>query len=363
MANDLRTRIQLKYDVWSEWDKIKEDSTKILKAGEVAIVKVPESTTVVDGQTVTTAPTILMKVGNGTDKFKDLPWVSALAADVHEWAKDTWTNFVTKLQAAIDNGTAAYAKASDLSELATLVGTKDDEATDTTVFGKIAKAQAAADAAQQSANTANNDLSTHKQAFEAFKTTNSQNIQTAKDAADEAQADATKAIEYLKDIPNKNNTHVGAVKAYVDDTIDTIVNTYLTGEGKEQVIDTLVEVTEWITKTDGAAASLADHEGRIDELEADTHTHAKSDTDITDAVNKKHEHSNKTDLDGINSTKISNWDNAETNAKAYADGIKDEVDNTIETYDAHFGRHVDTEGEVTWDVLVFDCGNASDHWY
>ena len=30
----------------------------------------------------------MLKIGNGTGAFKDLPWLSALAADVYPWAKE-----------------------------------------------------------------------------------------------------------------------------------------------------------------------------------------------------------------------------------------------------------------------------------
>ena len=30
----------------------------------------------------------MLKIGNGTEAFKDLPWLSALAADVYPWAKE-----------------------------------------------------------------------------------------------------------------------------------------------------------------------------------------------------------------------------------------------------------------------------------
>jgi hypothetical protein len=32
-------------------------------------------------------PTVGIKVGNGTDYLKDLPWIQAVAGDVYAWAK------------------------------------------------------------------------------------------------------------------------------------------------------------------------------------------------------------------------------------------------------------------------------------
>lgn len=90
----LNTRIQLKYDTWSNWsnDTVAEKGANlVLKKGEIGICEIPTSTNA--GQS-TSEPVVLFKVGtydgenvNTKKAFKDLPWISALAADVHAWAK------------------------------------------------------------------------------------------------------------------------------------------------------------------------------------------------------------------------------------------------------------------------------------
>ena len=79
----LQTRIQLKYDTWNNWNKTAAKSL-VLKQGELATVYVPADT--LSGQT-TSEPAFLLKVGDGTTAFENLPWVQAKAADVYEWAK------------------------------------------------------------------------------------------------------------------------------------------------------------------------------------------------------------------------------------------------------------------------------------
>lgn len=79
MANEIFTRIQLKYDSWENWDKVKA-TFKPLK-GELCVV---DPGTDLTGATATPC---LLKVGDGTHFWKDLPWVSAPAADVFAWAK------------------------------------------------------------------------------------------------------------------------------------------------------------------------------------------------------------------------------------------------------------------------------------
>lgn len=83
----LNTRIQLKYDSLKNWT----DANTLLKAGEVAVAYlppkgngvIPEPTASIEAP----ASAVLMKVGPGN--FNDLPWVSALAADVYAWAKES----------------------------------------------------------------------------------------------------------------------------------------------------------------------------------------------------------------------------------------------------------------------------------
>lgn len=71
------TRIQNKIDTFANWTT----NNPVLLAGEVAIVTVPAEAGAVEQE-----PATLLKVGNGTSKFNELPWVSGLAANVFDWA-------------------------------------------------------------------------------------------------------------------------------------------------------------------------------------------------------------------------------------------------------------------------------------
>lgn len=73
-----QTRIQLKYDTYANWSA----NNPILKAGEMAI-----ATVAAGEQSMTNLPNVVLKVGDGVSHYNDLKFVSALAADVHEWAK------------------------------------------------------------------------------------------------------------------------------------------------------------------------------------------------------------------------------------------------------------------------------------
>jgi hypothetical protein len=80
----LITRIKNKVDTYSNW----VDTTGLLD-GEIAIVRVPTNEVYVNPVTGKSEPVVelLMKVGDGEHDFNDLPWLSAKASDVYDWAK------------------------------------------------------------------------------------------------------------------------------------------------------------------------------------------------------------------------------------------------------------------------------------
>lgn len=78
----LNTRISLKYGKIGDWT----DSFKPLK-GEVCFAEVETTKTDAAGNIIS-VPAVVFKVGDGVKTFGELPWASALAADVYEWAKE-----------------------------------------------------------------------------------------------------------------------------------------------------------------------------------------------------------------------------------------------------------------------------------
>lgn len=99
MANEklLNTRIQLKYDTLANW----EASSFKLKAGEIAIATLGN---VKDGSSagdVNQHP-VLFKVGTGNHTFSELPYASALAADVYAWAKKSESEFANSFLSLAD---------------------------------------------------------------------------------------------------------------------------------------------------------------------------------------------------------------------------------------------------------------------
>lgn len=72
----LRTRFKFRYDELQEW----QSENPTLEVGEAAF-------TVIPGEGESAKPSVLMKVGNGTTPYNDLPFLTAQAGDVHDWAK------------------------------------------------------------------------------------------------------------------------------------------------------------------------------------------------------------------------------------------------------------------------------------
>lgn len=79
-SNELMTRIALKYDSYANWTS----NNPVLLAGEIAIATIPADNTTTNFQNL---PNVVLKVGDGTAHYNDLKFVSALAADVYDWAK------------------------------------------------------------------------------------------------------------------------------------------------------------------------------------------------------------------------------------------------------------------------------------
>lgn len=112
------TRVQLKYDTWANWNTDTAKANIPLK-GEVCLVEVPGTGTSDLGHknaTSVTKPAVLMKVGDGVTTFGELPWLSALAADVHSWAKQSSADFITWL-----DETAKFATDDELETVSSAV--------------------------------------------------------------------------------------------------------------------------------------------------------------------------------------------------------------------------------------------------
>lgn len=79
----IKTRIKNRVDLLTKWSTTNPE----LLPGEIAVASV--TTQQIDPTTgnVVNVPAVLIKVGEDGKKFNELPWLSAKAADVYDWAK------------------------------------------------------------------------------------------------------------------------------------------------------------------------------------------------------------------------------------------------------------------------------------
>ena len=114
----INTRIKNRVDSLAKWQA---EGVSLLP-GEIALVKVTTQTIDDKGQIVD-VPAVLMKVGEsdgngGTKAFDELPWLSAIAADVYDWAKSA---------SAVDVPIAVGGTASTLGTYLTQINTNTSD--------------------------------------------------------------------------------------------------------------------------------------------------------------------------------------------------------------------------------------------
>ena len=149
----LNTRIQLKYDSFANWSS----KNPLLKSGELAIAYLANSHTTATPDNNTHA--VMFKVGPGN--FNDLPWASALAADVYGWAKQSEADFVKNFLAMKDSeGASIQAKLDAIfatpDEVATAVAALKTELTgESGLAGALARIKAIEDDYLKAADIAN----------------------------------------------------------------------------------------------------------------------------------------------------------------------------------------------------------------
>lgn len=362
----LNTRIQLKYDSYANWSS----KNPLLKSGEVAIAHLASAHT-------TTTPDngthpVMFKVGPGN--FNDLPWVSALAADVHGWAKQSEAEFKTWVKGLIevsdidayskaqidkmlsDNAAAdqahadtaaATAKSEAIAAAATDAAAKVKELADGAVAdntaaiaainngttGILAEAKAYADQAELDAVATAKDYTDAREVVikEYADQAEADAVATAKDYtdarevvikeyADQAEADALSAAKAYTD--EREVAITTAYQAYADQAeadakayAEDIKDAILGGEGLKDTFDTLKEIQDWI-EGDGVNAT---------ELSSAIAAEAKTRGEADDAINDRIDALGIVDGKVANAAMADKADSLTDNAKAEVKEVK--VDN------------------------------------
>lgn len=211
MANEkiLNTRIQLKYDSYKNW--VEKNPT--LLSGEVAIAYLPPrpETEHTNPAPAAVASATLIKVGPG--QFNTLPWLSATAADVYDWAKKPEAEFTTWVKGLIDvsdidlsnyynkDEVDGLINGIDTGVMAVTTGTTNGtiavDGTDVAVFGLGSAAYTNSDAYATAAQGALAATAVQPAAIADMATTG--NVATAKQEAIDAAAEAAALIYKTED--------------------------------------------------------------------------------------------------------------------------------------------------------------------
>ena len=327
-AKVLNTRIILKNDSLEKWN----GSSLILQKGEIGLAEIASADNY-------SAPTYLIKVGDGTNTFANLKWVAANAADVYKWAKskdiktDGTGNAVTGVS-IIDNadGTTSvvlnkevtFALASDLDNYTTtenLNALLDEYITDeelTTILANYAEKEhthTVSEITDFDDKVKEYDYATKTEA-QGYANAKDEAIAAAKKAGDDAQAEVD-ALE--KVVATKANT--ADVYAKTETYSATEIDNKLSGldvgtlGGRIDDVEADIEILKGDADTDGSVAkALADAKAYTDEVKNDILGEGISDTFDTLV-----EIQNWINGDGVDATEL-------TSAIAGEAGIREEAD-------------------------------------
>ena len=315
----LQTRIALKYDSYANWtneDVAGQGANLVLLKGEIGVCEIPSG-----NANATTAPTVLFKVGDGVNTFKSLKWASALAADVHDWAK---------AETVVLDGTSIKFKTGDVVK----------HTIDLSDFATDAEVKAITD-----------PLAARIEAVEnKFKGDDS--VQGQIDALDgrldviegEGEGSVKKALADAKAYTDEREVEI---KKYADQA-EADANTYT--DGKVEVIDAAIDAVEGrLDVIEGEGA------GSIKKAVADAVTEVKAyaDTAESDAVATAKGYTDTREA-AIKAAYEAYADQAEADAKSYVDGKVSTINAKDEAQDTAIQTNADNLAQELLDRAAAD---------
>lgn len=213
-TKSISTRIKNKVDSYSTW----ASSTNVLLNGEIALVRVPTGQSYTNPVTGKSEPVVelLMKVGDGSSTFANLPWLSAKASDVYNWAK---TPDVKDVEVAVITGTNTNATNKSLS--AWLKETYDKGVTNAAGISSNAAAITTLNGADTVSGSVAQKIKAAIDALDVNDTAVTGQFVT-KVSETNGKISVTRAAIAESDLPN-----IGAAKIIVDSTNSTTLATKL----------------------------------------------------------------------------------------------------------------------------------------
>lgn len=374
----LNTRIQLKYDSYSNWTT----NNPVLLSGEIAIAVVPASTGAVVDE-----PAVLIKVGDGSTAYNSLPFLSGKAADVHSWAKEATkpsysaneiAGLADYISGEVQDTNTKYDLRQDESDahvlrlykkdigdadfsLVTTITTADTVYDDTAVKGDISDLKnlvgATSVGAQIAAAIEALDLANTYDAkgAAAQALTDAKAYADGKDAAIQAaQADATSALDKIGAVPDDSTVMAEIAKAKAEATYD---DTALAGRvtAVEGDIDTLNGEGEGSVKkavADGIATVVAGADADFDTLK-EVADWIKSDT--TGAAKMQAQIATLTGGDTVEGSVAK----AVKDAKDYADGLDSAMDSRVDALEAAIGEGGSVATQIATEIGKLDATKSS----
>lgn len=272
MTKTVSTRIKNKVANISSWNSSpvnKVDSDIRLLDGEIAIVRVPTGGTYTNPVTSKEEPVVelLMKVGDGSTVFSQLPWLSAKASDVYDWAKkgtateipvtvdgkaSTLGAYLTQVNTNTTNIGNVSAKV-DVTKVSTAISS----AIDTFKQGLTHTGTAGTNQIVKAVTQSNGKVTVTYGAIAeaelpAASTSKKGIVQLSSTIADtEAYAATPKAVKSAKDVADDARTRVGAVETKLNG-VETVTG-YVAAEISklDSVCSTSGSYVTNVTQTDG----------------------------------------------------------------------------------------------------------------
>ena len=308
------TRIQNKIDTYANW--VANNPTPL--NGEICIVTVPAETGAVKQE-----PAVLIKVGNGTDDFKTLPFIGAKAADVSSWAladvKPEYTAEEIKglgdyIGGQIQDSNTQYTIEQDATDKHILIMKKKDigDAAYSEVL-RVTTADTVYDDQEvrtdiASLNTLVGNTSVADQIAAAIAALDLANTYDAKGAADQALADAKdyadgkdEAIANAQSTADTAVTNAGVAKTAADNAQKAADDAQTDVDALELVVGTVESGKTVVGMIGENASAISTNAGKIAENTAAIATlngtgEGSVDQKITDAFN---DFSTKVSDDGV----------------------------------------------------------------
>ena len=345
----LNTRIKLKYDTFENWNS----NNPILLAGELGIVNVPAEQ---QDNLQTTKPAILFKVGDGTSHFNDLPWASALAADVYAWAKAATKPSYTAGEVGAAPTVHQHVKA-DITDFPTKLSQFINDlptVTDTNTTYKIV------------ANGANGYKLQSKEKDGEWTDVADSVIDLTRLATAESEIDALQTS--VGDVSGKVTTLIGSDSGKSARTIASEEVAKIVADADES-FDTLKEIADWISTHSESASAMNS------QISANKNAIAAAQTDITGIKDGTTAVGNALKLNGKLDTDFASA-GAVTTLQGYFTGGKANTAVNAEQLGGHGAEYFATSTNLTAatdrigalegknyiyeeDELILDCGTSS----